>query len=61
MCRLIVPQDAFIDALDRMIRAIRSGTYDKSPEPYMGCLIFRVSGTALAAQDSLLKCGGNPW
>lgn len=61
--RLIVPQgtanDAFVDMLVKMTKSVRVGTYDETPEPYMGPLISNVEADKLlAAQEQFIAAGG---
>lgn len=60
--RLIVPHgsdgDAFIEALTEATRSIEVGTYNQTPEPFMGSLISQSAVTQmLSAQESLLEMG----
>lgn len=61
--RLIVPRgadnNAFIDTLVEMVRALKVGSYNEKPEPYMGPLISNVEADKLlAAQETLAGMGG---
>lgn len=61
--RLIVPRgagnDAFTDTLIKMVKSIQVGSYDETPEPYMGPLISNVEADKLlAAQETLAGMGG---
>ncbi len=61
--RLIVPKDEkgdlFIAKLQEMIKGIRVGKYNDSPEPFMGPLIsINAANKVMEAQSNLLKIGG---
>jgi len=61
--RLILPQgasnDAFLKTLIEMVKTIKVGKYNDTPEPYMGPLISNIEADKLlAAQSDLVKSGG---
>ncbi|MEI7669414.1 MAG: aldehyde dehydrogenase family protein, partial [Pseudomonadota bacterium] len=61
--RLIVPQgkdnDLFIETFIQMVKSIKIGRYNDTPEPFMGALISnKEAERMLKAQDDLIKKGG---